>query len=103
MATFTENEMVIMINLILFGVVTPDLLDKITETFVCSWFFEGCFSVSVITALYSSRVFFFFRNVVKKPKFSLRMKSPEYVLLYTDELKASPPGKTFLMNPSFDF
>lgn len=79
------------------------LFDKITETFVCSWFFEGCFSVSFITALYSSRVFFFFRNVVKKPKFSLRMKSPEYVLLYTDELKASPPGKTFLMNPSFDF
>lgn len=79
------------------------LFDKITETFVCSWFFEGCFSVSVITALYSSRVFFFFRNVVKKPKFSLRMKSPEYVLLYTDELKASRLGKTFLMNPSFDF
>lgn len=31
------------------------------------------------------------------------MKCPEYVLLYTDELKASRLGKTFLMNPSFDF
>lgn len=43
---------------ILFGVVTPDLFDKITETFVCSWFFEGCFSVSIITVLYSSPFFF---------------------------------------------
>lgn len=69
MATFTENEMVIMINLILFGVVTPDLLDKITETFVCSWFFEGCFSVSVITVLYSSRFFFSLGMLLKNQSF----------------------------------
>lgn len=77
------------------------LFDKITETFVCSWFFEGCFSVSVITVLYSSRVFFSLGMLLKNQSF--HSECPEYVLLYTDELKASRLGKTFLMNPSFDF
>lgn len=45
------------------------LFDKITETFVCSWFFEGCFSVSVITVLYSSRVFFSLGMLLKNQSF----------------------------------
>lgn len=95
--------MVIMINLILFGVVIFDLFDKIIEIFVCLWFFEGCFFVLVIIVLYFSRVFFFFRNVVKKLKFLFRMKCLEYVFLYIDELKVLFLGKIFFMNLSFDF
>lgn len=46
------------------------LFDKITETFVCSWFFEGCFSVSVITVLYSSRFFFSLGMLLKTKVFT---------------------------------
>lgn len=60
-----ENEMVIMINLILFGVVIFDLFDKIIEIFVCLWFFEGCFFVLVIIVLYFSWFFFFLGMLLK--------------------------------------
>lgn len=94
--------MVIMNILILFAVVTLYCLTRLQRPL----FAHGSLRVVFLSQLSPLCIlvgFIFFRNVVKKPKFSLRMKCPEYVLLYTDELKASRLGKTFLMNPfSFD-